>query len=346
MAWTPDGSSVVFSALRPANDVREVMSVRIDSPGKPSAVIYGAGHQVVYDIGRGPEDSWLVADRTVFRSIMVLTPGQSAEREFVWHHNEWNPLLSSDGRQLMFTDGSAGANYAVAVRAVDDPRVKKLGEGDARGFSPDNRWALALIMSQSRLVLYPTGTGSPVPLNTGRLEHLGGGESLSWYPDSSAVLACGNEPGRPPRCYRIAIAGGVPEPVTPDGVVGGRVSRDGRILVRRSDGTMAVLSSSKGAPRVVPGVTQADTSFGWTADGRSVYGGRPGMPFKLEKIDIETGRRTLLKELAPPDRNGVGMIGLYYMVDVLPDGRGYAYRVDRSVDTLYAVTNASALAAR
>jgi len=70
------------------------------------------------------------------------------------------------------------------------------------------------------------------------------------------------------------------------------------------------------------------------------------MPFKLEKIDIETGRRTLLKELAPPDRNGVGMIGLYYMVDVLPDGRGYAYRVDRSVDTLYAVTNASALAAR
>ena len=109
---------------------------------------------------------------------------------------------------------------------------------------------------------------------------------------------------------------------------------------------MAVLASSKGAPRVVPGVTQADTSFGWTADGRSVYGGRPGMPFKLEKIDIETGRRTLLKELAPPDRNGVGIIGLYHMVSVLPNGRGHAYLFTRSMDTLYAVTNASALAAR
>jgi hypothetical protein len=246
----------------------------------------------------------------------------------------------------MFTDGSAGADYAVAVRTVDDPRVKKLGEGDARGFSPDNRWALALITSQSRLVVYPTGTGSPVPLNTGRLEHLGAGESLSWYPDSSAVLACGNEPGSPPRCYRIALAGGPPEPVTPGGVVGGWVSRDGRILVRRSDGTMAVLSSSESAPRVVPGVTKADGAFGWTADGRSVYGGRPGLPYKLEKIDIETGRRTRFKDLAPPDRNGVGMIGLYHMVNVLPDGRAYAYLFTRSVSTLYAVTNASALMAR
>jgi len=109
---------------------------------------------------------------------------------------------------------------------------------------------------------------------------------------------------------------------------------------------MAVLSSSNGAPRVVPGVTQADAAFGWTADGRSLYGGRPGLPFKLEKIDIETGRRTPFKDLAPPDRSGVGMIGMYYMVNVLPDGSGYAYRVDRKVDTLYAMTNASALMAR
>ena len=109
---------------------------------------------------------------------------------------------------------------------------------------------------------------------------------------------------------------------------------------------MAVLSSSNGAARAVPGVTQADAAFGWTADGRSLHGGRPGLPFRLERIDIETGRRTLFKELAPPDRSGVDMIGLFYTVNVLPDGRGYAYRVTRSVDTLYAMTNASALMAR
>jgi len=349
LAWTPDGASVVFSAeALSADNVYQVLAVRIDSPGRPSVVLPGGGSQYIFDIGRGPEDSWLINGCAGFSGIMVLTPGQSREREFVWHHYEWNPSLSSDGRQLMFTDGSAGANYAVAVRAVDDPRVKRLGEGDARGFSPDDRWALALITRESRLVAYRIGLGSPrqLELNTGRLEHLGAGESLSWYPDSAAVLACGNEPGGPPRCYRIALAGGPPEPVTPDGVIGGWVSRDGRILVRRSDGTMAVLAASKGAPRAVPGVTQADAAFGWTADGRSLYGGRPGLPFKLEKIDIETGRRTLLKELAPPDRNGVGMIGSFYMVNVLPDGRGYAYLFTRSVDTLYAMTNASALVAR
>ena len=63
-------------------------------------------------------------------------------------------------------------------------------------------------------------------------------------------------------------------------------------------------------------------------------------------IDVETGRRTLLKELAPPDRNGVGMIGLYYMVSVLTDGRGYAYQVTRSADTLYVAANGSTLVAR
>ena len=109
---------------------------------------------------------------------------------------------------------------------------------------------------------------------------------------------------------------------------------------------MALFSSSNGAPLVVPGVTKADAVFGWTADGRSLFGGRPGLPFKLEKIDIETGRRTLFKELAPPDRSGVDMIGLFYTVNVLPDGRGYAYRVTRSVDALWAVTNASGLVAR
>ena len=350
LAWTPDGSTVVFSAYALSTDnLSQILAVRIDSPGQPFVVLSAAGSHCIFDIARGQENSWLISGNAGFDGIMVLAPGQSREQEFLWHHIEWNPSLSSDGRQLMFTDGSAGANYGVAVREVDDRRVRKLGEGDAHGFSPDNQWALAVIVSQSRLVAYRIGLGSPrqLELNTGRLEHLGGPESLSWYPDSSAVLACGNEPGRPPRCYRIAMAGGPPEPATPDAVVGGWVSpRDGRILGRRSDGTMAVFSSSNGAPRVVPGVTQADATFGWTADGRSLYGGRPGLPFKLEKIDVETGRRTPFKELAPPDRSGVGMIGLYYSVNVLPDGRGYAYSFRRSVDALYVAANPSAIVPR
>ena len=40
------------------------------------------------------------------------------------------------------------------------------------------------------------------------------------------------------------------------------------------------------------------------------------------------------------------MIGLYFSVNVLADGRGYAYLFTRWVSTLYAVTNASGLAAK
>jgi hypothetical protein len=228
---------------------------------------------------------------------------------------------------------------------MDDPRVKSLGPGDAHGFSPDGKWALAYLPTEAQLKLYSTRTGDQVQLNRGTLEQLGAGEQTSWYPDSAAVLACGNEPGRPPRCYRIAVSGGRPEPVTPEGVGGGWAAPpDGRrILGRLTDGTCAVFSSPNGPPRAVPGLTAADSVFGWTADGRAVFGGRPGLPFRLEKIDVDTGRRTFFKELAPADRHGVGMIGLYYQVFVLPDGRGYAYNYTRSVSTLYTVDGASAL---
>jgi Tol biopolymer transport system component len=190
LAWTPDGSTVVFSAFALGTDnLSQILAVRIDSPGQPFVVLSGAGSQWILDIARGQQNSWLISGNAGFDAIMVLAPGQSREQEFLWHHAEWNPSLSSDGRQLMFTDGSAGANYGVAVRQVDDRRVRKLGEGDAHGFSPDNQWALAVIVSQSRLVAYRIGVGSPrqLELDTGRLEHFGGPESLSWYPESSAV---------------------------------------------------------------------------------------------------------------------------------------------------------------
>ena len=50
---------------------------------------------------------------------------------------------------------------------------------------------------------------------------------------------------------------------------------------------------------------------------------------------MKTGARTLLKELAPPDRAGLTSMALSQWVD---DGRGYVYAYQRSLNTLYVVT--------
>ena len=51
-------------------------------------------------------------------------------------------------------------------------------------------------------------------------------------------------------------------------------------------------------------------------------------------IDVATGRRTLWKELAPPDRTGVNGI---LAIRITPDGRSYAYSYYQPLSDLFVV---------
>ncbi|MDQ2971312.1 MAG: hypothetical protein M3R34_09245, partial [Acidobacteriota bacterium] len=46
------------------------------------------------------------------------------------------------------------------------------------------------------------------------------------------------------------------------------------------------------------------------ADGASIFVFRPSAPpLRVEKVDVKTGRRTLWKEIRPPDPSGVEQVG-------------------------------------
>ena len=70
-------------------------------------------------------------------------------------------------------------------------------------------------------------------------------------------------------------------------------------------------------------------------DGRSVYVVQTDGPHaRIDRLDVETGERTLLHELSPADK--AGLIDLAYFL-ITPDAQAYVYSYRRFLSTLYLV---------
>jgi hypothetical protein len=88
----------------------------------------------------------------------------------------------------------------------------------------------------------------------------------------------------------------------------------------------------------VPGLTPEDQVIRWSVDGRSLYVFRPAyVPFRLEQLDLASGRRTLVREVAPADRTGV-LNG--WGAALTDDTKSYAYSYARMMSQLFVVEGA------
>jgi Tol biopolymer transport system component len=333
ISWSRAGDEVLFTAS-PAGDGHTLYGV--DLSGHRRVALRSAGGLTLHDVSR--TGRWLVTRDDFRDEISVLAPGARTERDLSWLDFSNSPFLAADGRTLLFTDSSstAGANYAVCIRGTDGGPVVRLGAGQAYGLSPDGKWALAIVYTPPQLVIYPTGAGEPQRLPRGALEAY---QSASWFPDGRSVLVVGNELGKASRCYAQGVSGGPPRPVTPAGTTSGHVSPDGQqILYSIPGGAYFIQLDGEEKARSVPGLTADDEVIRWSADGRALDVFRAAsMPFRIERLDIVSGRRTLVREVAPVDRTGV----LRAMgATVSDDGRAYAYRFVRVVSQLFAVEGA------
>jgi hypothetical protein len=55
----------------------------------------------------------------------------------------------------------------------------------------------------------------------------------------------------------------------------------------------------------------------------------------VDIVDVESGRRTLWKEIRPPDPSGVEQVG---PIQIAPDEISYVYSYRRALDDLYLAT--------
>jgi Tol biopolymer transport system component/predicted Ser/Thr protein kinase len=289
----------------------------------------GAG---IFDIAR--DGRALVFHNASRREIVGLAKGERTERNLTWLNWSLPGGLSPDGTTLVFSEQNLVPQGAY-LRKLDGSPAVKIGTGGAVGFSPDGRWALTVSDDGDQLNLLPTGPGEPKSLPTGGIYC----QSAAWFPDGKRIVASCHEPGRGYRLYVFEVSGGKPRVITPEGVsfIFTMVSSDGRSLIARGpDRRIAVYPTEPGEPRPVPGLETDDEPLAWTPDGKGILVYRPSPPpLRVEVVDVSTGRRTLWKELRPPDPSGVEQVG---PIVIAGDESAYVYSYRRSLDELYLAT--------
>jgi serine/threonine protein kinase/dipeptidyl aminopeptidase/acylaminoacyl peptidase len=327
--WSPDGREVLFSA-----SVRgEGYSILAATEAGVTRAVYPIpGSSTILDVNR--EGRWLFTQDTSRLGLFVRAPEFDGERDLSWLGNAWTGFLSRDGRTLAFCEGAAamGPNYGVCVRGTDGSPVLRLGEGDVTNLTQDGKWVLAIVFSSPpALIAYPVGPGDPLRLERGNLDSYA---HALWFRDGSRVLVNAAEPGKGLRFYVQDLKGGVPSPVTREGVRDGQLAPDERsILARGPTGAYAIYPLDGGEPRPVKGLAENDRLLQWCLDGTSVLTVRIGpVPCLVERIDLESGRREPFRTLAPADLSGVVSITPTYFSE---DLKSYVYSCSRLESQLF-----------
>ena len=329
LAWRPDGSQVLWS-----NAQGEVWAAPLSGPARVQLRI--PGWAVLHDVSSF--GLALVAQDSRRLAAVVGRPGLPLESDVSWLSWSLVGRITPDGRRLLFTEFSApGApNGTVALRPLDGSPIVRLGAGFGHSLSPDGRWAVGShLPPRARLVLLPTGAGSPRDLASGEIEVYSWADFL---PDGRSVAFLAREPSRPPQLYLQDLEGGLPrrlgtEPiglgpilVSPDGAWVGATGLDRR---------PRLVSVADGASRLVPGLTTGEVPAGWSADSRALFVYRfPELPVRIRRVDVESGKQTAVTEIRLSDPGGVAWIS---PITITPDGSRFAYSYLRTLSQLYLV---------
>ncbi|HKN16600.1 MAG TPA: protein kinase [Candidatus Sulfotelmatobacter sp.] len=332
LAWSADGREIWFTA---------------DRLGLKRAV-YGAtlgGHDRL--IARVPDtlslqDIWqdgrvLLSRDTWRRELIGLASGESKERDLSWFDYSYPSDISSDGKELLFTEAGEGGgpNYSVYQRKIGDTSAVRLGDGLAIAVSPDGKWVIASPPTPpAQLVLLPTGPGEAKPLTHDSINH----SRARWLPDGRRFIFSGKEPGHAARIYLQNSSEEKPVPISPEGI-------DPLVLVLSPDGQQVVgvgpdekayfYPVAGGDAKAVPGIEMGEQPIQWSDDAKAIYFYKPGdLPAKVYRLDLSTGHKTLWKELMPSDSAGVSRIG---PILITPDGKSCLYGYHRILSDLYLV---------
>ena len=237
---------------------------------------------------------------------------------------------------LLFGEGGEGShsgNHEALYLLAGTASPVRLGDLDGADafLSPDGKWVLAPVQAQSgwKLNRLPTGTGEAQTIAPNGIEP----QHAQWFPDGKRILVTGRAPGRPFRQYAMDLDRRTMRSVTPEGIDGVVMSPDGERVLQENFEPPLIFPVSGGDPVPLNGDLQGlDRALGWSADGRSIFAGGVGMPGRIMRLDLATGRRETLKELVPADTAGAQQI---IPVRITPDGRYYVYTYFRRLSDLY-----------
>ncbi len=332
LAWSAKGDEVWFTAAK-AGSRRELWAVNLS--GRQRRIARYPVSLLLQDIAR--DGRVLLSSTLEDRSkILFRGPGDARERELSWLDYSVLRSISTDAKQITFDESGDGSpEVASYIRDTDGSAAIKLGPGQKPDLSPDGQWAVTVNGNSDGLIVYPVGAG-----DTKRIALKGFNiERAFWHPNGREILMNASDPGHGSRVFRVGLAGGAPRPITPEGVrfqITG-AGADGKYVpgLMTSSGKQVLFPIDGGEPLEVKGALPKDSLAGWTADVNALYVYTRGeFPLRLYRLDFRTGRRDLIREIAPMDRAGVSAAGV---VKVTPDGKAYAYSQTQALHELQLV---------
>ena len=340
LAWSPDGKEIWFTASKSGTD-RTLYATSLD--GKQRIVARLPGALMLLDIAK--DGRALLVRATWRRELLGLISDDPKQHELSWLDYTYPSDLSPDGKTLLFDEEggggalayskSGGLTYAVYIRKTDGSPAVLLGEGGAVALSPDGKWAIAQTQeSPSQFRLLPTRSGEPKELTKDNINH----SWAKWFPDGKRILFTADEPGKGVRFYIYEMDSGKSQPISQEGVNGTAfsISPDAQqIAAIGPDQRGYLYPVTGGDPKPIAGMNQGEQPITWSGDARSLYIYQPGeLPARVYRLDLQTGQRTLWKELMPSDPAGVENIGPIYMT---PDAKTCVFGFHRMLADLYLV---------
>jgi len=330
LVWSPAGDEVLFSG----GSSYSSFTVRaVTLSGATRNVRDSAGGLTIHDVAA--DGRWLVTRDDIHREAFGNSPDVKGEVSLSFLDYTQPNDLTADGRTLLLTEenGIFGDFYSVCIRQTNGSPVVRLGEGSAGDLSPDGKWAIGTVpRSPNQLVLYPTGAGEVKKLALGNIREIG---TATWVRDGRHILLCGMEDTRGSRCYLHDLTG-APRAVTPVGTSDGIPSPDGNlVLARDGSGQWVQYPVAGGAGRPLSWLKADEIVLRWPSpDAVLVRGPRSELPVRVERLELATGKRTLVRQFAPADMVGSMAIQWIAMTD---DTKWYAYAVLKQNSTLFLI---------
>lgn len=265
--------------------------------------------------------------------LVAFPPNSSKEVEVSWFTNSHPADLSDDGKNLLLTDLRSG-RYGVYLRKTDGSPAVLLGlDGEALALSPDQKWAVARSgKGGGGLVFFPTGPGQPKYM---KIDWDKSEDFAQWFPDSSRIMFDYAAHGHNIRAWSIDIRTSKCEPLTPEGVEGYLISPDGKtILVSDETGKFSMIPVGGNSSQPVNVLQPDDIPIQWADDGHSVFVVKEKRIFEsIDRVDLVTGRRVVVKDIRPTDPAGV-IFSVGYP-RITPDGKVYTYGYNRVLGDLF-----------
>jgi eukaryotic-like serine/threonine-protein kinase len=328
--WAPSGDELWFTATR--NGSAENLH-GVTLAGKERVITNVPGGMWLQDQRDGLA---LMVAHQIRIGIRGKSPSGKDERELGWLG--WSLLkdISRDGKKILFEeDGDGGGPaYTVFIRDTDGSPPVRIGNGTGEAISPDNKWVITRPAKQGALFVVPTGAGEARQLTHDNISY----DRVRYLPDGKQLLASGIEAGHGARDYLIDLTTGNAKPVTPEGVVGSRLSPDGRsVAALGPDGKWGIWPLDGGAGRPIPDLDSKYRVSGWTPDGTSVYAYSTKLGARkapVYRVNVVTGKIELWKTFGEGVPTGSAGLGPPHFSD---DGSAYAYLYSQVLSQAYVV---------